>query len=95
MSTKYAMIDSLHKRDHTDPIDFESNEGERTLLCNNKGGMRFPSLDLGITPDATEDELIGILADILMRAFLWQHNHDIEQSNQGGHLLPGIDKGTG
>jgi hypothetical protein len=26
-------------------------------------------------PDTSEDELIGILADILLEAFMWQHGH--------------------
>gem|GEM_PF-6343129 len=84
----------LHKRFNTSDTDFEPNEGERTLLCSNKGGMRSPSLDLGISPDSTQDELIGILADILVEGFLWQHEHGKQHTTQGGDLLPGIDKRT-
>ena len=84
----------LHKRKNTAYIDFEPNEGERTLLCSNKGGMRSPSLDLGISPDSTQDELIGILADILVEGFLWQHEHGEQHTTQGSDLLPGINKRT-
>lgn len=82
----------LHKRENTTCIDFEPNEGERTLLCSNKGGMRSPSLDLGISPDSTPEELIGILADILVEGFLWQHEHGKQHTTQGSDLLPGIHK---
>ena len=88
------MIKKLHKRKNTADIDFEPNEGERTLLCSNKGGMRSPSLDLGINPDSTQDELIGILANILVEGFLWQYEHGENNKTQGSHLLPGINKRT-
>lgn len=82
----------LGKRKNT--IDFEPNEGERTLLSSNKGGIRSPSLDLGISPDSPQEELIGILADILFEGFLWQHKHGKENTKQGSDLLPGINKRT-
>jgi hypothetical protein len=85
---------TLDKRNNTADIDFEPNEGERTLLSSNKGGMRSPSLDLGISPDSTQDELIAILADILVEAFMWQHQHGKEHTTKGSDLLPGIDKRT-
>ena len=84
----------LDKREHTSSIDFEPKEGGRTLLSSNKGGMRSPSLDLGISPDSTQDELISILADILVEGFMWQYEHGKEHKAQGGNLLPGINKGT-
>lgn len=65
----------LDKSKYTTVIDFEPNEGERTLLSSNKGGIRSPSLDLGITPDSSQEELISILADILVEGFLWQNEH--------------------
>ena len=88
------MIKKLHKRKDTALINIEPNEGERTLLCSNKGGMRSPSLDLGITPESTEEELIGILADILVEGFLWQHEHGKTDTTQGGNILSGINKRT-
>lgn len=88
------MLKKLHKRENTLDTSFEPNEGERTLLCSNKGSMRSPSLDLGITPASTEDELIGILADILVEAFLWQHEHVPKTTEEGSDLLPGINKRT-
>jgi len=88
------MIKKLHKRVSTTETNFESNEGERTLLCSNKGGMRSPSLDLGISANSTEDELIGILADILVEGFLWQHKHGKQHTTEGSDLLPGIHKRT-
>lgn len=84
----------LDKRNNTTVIGFEPNEGERTLLSSNKGGMRSPSLDLGITPDSSQEELIGILADILVEAFLWKHEHEPEYTTKGSDLLPGINKRT-
>lgn len=84
----------LDKRYNTAEIVFEPNEGERTLLSSNKGGMRSPSLDLGITLDSTQDELIGILAEILVEGFLWQHKHGKQNTTQGSDLLPGIHKRT-
>lgn len=65
-------MSSLHKRENSASICFELNEGERTLLCSNKCSMRSPSLDLGITPSSTEEELISILADILVEGFIWE-----------------------
>ena len=52
------MIEELHKRENTAVIDFEPNEGERTLLCSNKGGIRSPSLDLD-TPLIDGDLLVA------------------------------------
>jgi hypothetical protein len=88
------MLKKLDKRNNTPDIDFEPNEGERTLLSSNKGGMRSPSLDLGINADSTEDELIGILADILVEGFMWQFEHGDNHTKQGSSLLPGINKRT-
>lgn len=88
------MLKKLHKRNNPLDIDFEPNEGERTLLCSNKGGMRSPSLDLGIHANSTEDELIGILADILVEGFIWHHKHGEKHTNKGSDLLPGINKRT-
>ena len=88
------MLKKLHKRNNTLDTDLEPNEGERTLLCSNKGGMRSPSLDLGIHADSTEDELIGILADILVEGFILQHKHGEKHTTQGSDLLPGVNKRT-
>jgi len=73
------MLDKLHKRENTTAINIEPNEGERTLLCSYRSSNRSPSLDLEVLDNATEDELIGILADILVEAFMWQHEHGTEQ----------------
>jgi hypothetical protein len=56
--------------------------------------MRSPSLDLGISPDSTEDELIAILADILVEGFLWQHEHGKQHPIKGSDILPSINKRT-
>jgi hypothetical protein len=88
------MVRKLHKRKNTTVISFEPKEGERTLLCSNESGMRSPSLDLGITPDSTQEELIGILADILVEGFLWQHEYGKQHTKESGDLLPGINKGA-
>ena len=84
----------LGKREYIASNSFELNEGERTLLPSSRSGMRSPSLDLGISPDSTEDELIGILADILVEGLLWQQKHGKQHTNQGSNLLPGIHKRT-
>lgn len=75
------MLKKLDKRKNTADTDFEPNEGERTLLSSNKGGIRSPSLDLGIHPDSTEDQLISILTDILVEGFLWHHEHGEKHKN--------------
>ncbi len=84
----------LGKREHTASISFEPKEGRRILLPSSKSSMRSPSLDLGISPDSTQDELIGIFADILVEAFMWQHEHGKEYTTKGSNLLPGINKRT-
>ena len=86
------MLKKLDKRKNTTVIDFEPNEGERTLLSSNKGGMRSPSLDLGIRPDSPQDELISILADILVEGFLWQHEHGKQQDNKILFVSQGYDR---
>jgi hypothetical protein len=67
------MINKLHKRENATAINIEPNEGERPLLCSNRSSTRSPSLDLETLKNASQDELIGILADILVEAFMWQH----------------------
>ena len=89
------MLKKLHKGKFSTDIELEPNEGERTLLCSNKGGLRSPSLDLGIHPDSTEDQLINILTDILAEGFLWHHKYGKEHKTKSGHILPGINKRTG
>jgi hypothetical protein len=91
---QYDIMKKLDERVNTISIEFEPSEGERTLLSSNKGGMRSPSLDLGLTPDSSEDELIKILAQILVEGFLWQHKHGTNNTTQGSDLLPSINKRT-
>jgi hypothetical protein len=81
------IMKKLDKRKITSEIIFEPNEGERTLLSSNKGGTRSPSLDLGISPDSSQDELISILADILVEGFMWQHEHGKQYKKQSSNLL--------
>jgi hypothetical protein len=38
-------MDEQHKRDETQQINIESGEGQRDLLCCNKGFSRCPSLE--------------------------------------------------
>ena len=81
--TEHNACDSMKKldeREHTTDSYFEPKEGERTLLSSNKGGISSPSLGLGISADSTQDELIGILADILVEGFLWLHEHGEEHT---------------
>ncbi len=86
------MIKKLHKRVNTVSNKLEPNEGERTLLCSNRSGMRSPSLDLGVTPESTEDEQIGILADILVEIFLSQHGFEATITTECSDLLSGVNK---
>jgi hypothetical protein len=67
------MIKKLDKRENT-TIDFDPNEGERTLLSSNKGGMRSPSLGFLDTSsnDVTDDEILKYLAGILCDIYLSQ-----------------------
>jgi hypothetical protein len=69
------MLNMLHKGENATVNNVEPNEGERTLLCSNRSSNRSPSLDLERFENASQDELIGILADILLDAFLWEHEH--------------------
>lgn len=89
------MIRKLHKRENITEIDFEPNEGERTLLCSNKGGMRSPSLDYMDTSAETVTQHMALeyLAEIISTIYLRQH-HGFG-TKEGSNILPGIDKGTG
>ena len=69
------MMNMRHKGESITLNNVEPNEGERTLLCRNKSDTRSLSLDLEGFENASQDELIGILADILLEAFLWEHEH--------------------
>lgn len=89
------MLKKLDKRNNTLDTGFEPKEGERTLLSSNKGGMRSPSLDLGIHPESTEDELIVILANILAEGFINQYGYGKQQELKGSDILPGVNKRTG
>lgn len=87
------MIQSLHKGNHITPIPNESDEGERTLLCSNRGGMRSPSLDFLDTSaeDVSEEIILTYLASIISEIYLNQSYGNKE----GGDLLPGINKRAG
>lgn len=89
------MMKKLDKSEYKTVLNFEPNEGERTLLSSNKGSIRSPSLDLGIHSESTKEELLGILADILIEGFLWQHKHANQYTKQSGDLLQSINKRTG
>lgn len=69
------MMKELDKRENTTAIDFEPNEGERTLLSSNESGMRSPSLDLEGNFSKEEDEMLQRLAEILAEAIIWQAQH--------------------
>lgn len=69
------MLYEQDKRENTGAINFEPNEGERTLLSCNKGGIRSPSLDLEeiITPE--QEALLDELAQILAESIMWHAKH--------------------
>lgn len=89
------MLEKLDKRNNTSDIDFEPNEGERTLLSSNKGGIRSPSLDYLDTSAKTvsEDMALEYLAQIISMIYLKQY-HGFS-AEEGSYLLPGINKRTG
>lgn len=89
------MLKKLDKSEHIPDINFEPNEGERTLLSSNKGGMRSPSLDYLDTSAETVTEHMALeyLAEIISIIYLKQyHGFGAEE---GSNLLPGVDKRTG
>ena len=89
------MMEELDKRSGIAERNFEFSEGERTLLSSNKGSTRSPSLDLGISDNSTPEELLNILADMLIEAFLWHNEHDKQhQKQQSSNLFSGINKRT-
>jgi hypothetical protein len=87
-------MEKLDKRYKNTDNNVEFKEEQRGRLSSNNVSVRCSSLDLGISPDSTQDELIGILADILVEAFMWQHQHGKEYTSESSNLLPGINKRT-
>lgn len=83
----------LDKSENTTNQYVVSNEGERTLLSSNKGGMRSPSLDfLDTSADTvTEDMILEYLAGIISNIYLSQTYGNKESSD----LLQGLNKRTG
>ena len=73
------MIKELHKRGNTTGINVEPNEGERTLLCSNESGIRFPSLDLTVNISQDKEKLLYELAEILVEAIIWQSQNERKQ----------------
>ena len=69
---KYDIMNELDKELNTNLQIVDSNEGERDSLSSNKEVGRSPSLELTDNYQATEDELIKYLAEILVEGFLWQ-----------------------
>jgi hypothetical protein len=87
------MLNSLDKR-NTDNNMVEPNEGERTLLSSNKGGMRSPSLDFNPnSPLIPEEILIDQLAAILVEGLLAMKTCERNQE-KSSDLLPGINERT-
>lgn len=76
------MLNGLDKSKNIAENKVDSNEGERILLSSNKGDIRSPSLDLTDNYQATEDQLVKRLAEILVEGFLWLHTHDTESKQQ-------------
>lgn len=66
----------LHKEHKPTDIYFEPNEGERTSLCSNKGGMRSPSLDLSEKISPEYEMLLQQLAEILVEAIFWHYENE-------------------
>lgn len=72
-------METLDKRENTSDMNFEPNEGERTLLSSNKGGMRSPSLVLEDNISTEEKELLNQLAEILVEGMIWRSKNEIHQ----------------
>jgi hypothetical protein len=96
--TKINYHDMLKKLDKRDTINenVEPNEGERTLLSSNKGGMRSPSLDfLDTSSDNVTDEMVlDYLAQIIAEIY-FDKTYAITTNEKSSDILPGIDKGAG
>jgi hypothetical protein len=82
----------LHKRANTALINVEPNEGERTLLCSSKGGIRSPSLDFidtssdAVAEDMILDQLAGIISNIYLKEIYGKPS-----DKKGCNLLQGLD----
>lgn len=85
----------LHKRGKTISINVEPDEGERSLLCSNESGIRFPSLDFLDTSsdNVSEDMLLDYLAQIISEIYL-QEMYANGTEEESSNLLPCLNKGT-
>lgn len=84
------MTNKQHK-DYDTNENVEPNEGERTLLCCNKTGIRSPSLDFSKQHEINDDTtLLDQLSDILVAIFLEQE--DAKHHQKGSDLLPGVNQ---
>ncbi|MFN8288963.1 MAG: hypothetical protein U0U70_01780 [Chitinophagaceae bacterium] len=88
-------MNSLDKREITESILIEPEEGERTLLSSNRSGLRSPSLDfLDTSADTvTEDMALEYLAHIIGTIYL-KHYHGFGEK-ESSHILQGVNKRTG
>lgn len=89
---KCDTMKKLHKNNNAAAIKVECNEGERTLLCSNKGSIRSPSLDYLDTSseNVTEDMILDYLASIISDMYLKELYGSAKQK-EGGDILPGIN----
>jgi hypothetical protein len=88
------MIKKLHKGNEITSISVEPKEGERTLLCSNKGDQRSPFL--GFNPNnplVSKEMAMDYLAEILVEIFLDQERKKYAKQTRSD-LLPGINKRT-
>jgi hypothetical protein len=90
----YGTLMRLDKGEETTETNLSNNEGERTLLSSNKGGIRSPSLDFLDTSaeNVTEEMILDYLAQIISSMYL----KELRGANNktSSHLLPGINKRT-
>ena len=67
---------------HKNPNDVEklvSEEGQRGFLCSNNKPVRCPSSDFTNFDNASEDDQLDYLAEILLEGFLdKQHNEKLK-----------------
>ncbi|MFP5041636.1 hypothetical protein [Parasediminibacterium sp. JCM 36343] len=70
------MLNGLGKGNLNKGNILHSKEGEPSPLPVNTGNFRSPPLDLPDIHEATQEEQVKYLAEILVEAFLWEHRNN-------------------
>lgn len=84
--TKSVIISKLHKGQRTRRKSFESEEGQRELLCSNKGSTRCPSLAYEyVESQESLDKAFDILFEEVLRCEQKQENNGINKIDSDLH----------